>query len=337
MLQKRFPPVKMLEEAKSTSKGRHLILEILIFVAVFFVTQAFVSIPVSVATVIAVFTSPEFLAAIEEITATGEADPEAIAVLVTELTNALPDWVMLVQLFATVLATGGTILYCRFLEKRPISSLGLRRGHFLREYGIGAGIGILLISAPVGICLLTGSLRLEAVSFSPVLWVLFLVGFLLQGMSEEVICRGFMMVSISRRNAVWVAVLVNAVTFALLHLGNPGVGPLPLCNIALFGVLESVYVLKRGDLWGACAIHSLWNFFQGNVFGVSVSGTGAGPSPLTSTLVEGRDWLTGGAFGLEGGLVVTLVLVVATLLIVFFLPSNKDELVDPRPADGEAD
>ncbi len=320
----------MLKEAKTGSGGRSLGLEILLFILVFFVSQTIVSIPVSIATVIAVFTSDAFRQMVWQITAGGEASFAEIMEISTEFANHLPSWVLLVQLFSTVLATGTAILYCRFIEKRSVPSMGLRRRHILREYGMGTIVGILLISLCVGICVITGSMSLRSASFSPIMWVLFLLGFLLQGMNEEVICRGYMMVSISRRNSLVLAVLTNSIVFSLLHIGNPGVGPLPLLNIALFGILESVYVLKRGDLWGACAIHSLWNFFQGNVFGVKVSGMDMAVSPLTATLTDGRDWLNGGDFGLEGGLAATLVIGLATLLMIFFLPSSKEEIV-PEP------
>ncbi len=326
MFKKLFPTTNMLREAKDSSKGRSLGMEILIFLAVFFVTQSIVSIPVTIATMIAMFSSDAFAELFSLTASGGTVSADEIMEIATELTQSMPDWVMLVQLFSTALATAGTVIFCRYIEKRPVSSMGLRRRHILREYGIGALVGILLISLCVGVCLATGSLTLTVSSFSPVVWVLFLLGFLIQGMSEEVLCRGYMMVSVSRKNALWLAVLTNSVLFALLHLGNPGIGPLPLLNIALFGALESVYVLKRGDLWGASAIHSLWNFFQGNVFGISVSGTGAGASPLAATMTEGQDWLNGGSFGLEGGLAVTLVVGLALVLMIFFLPVNKEEI-----------
>jgi len=136
-------------------------------------------------------------------------------------------------------------------------------------------------------------------------------------------CRGYMMVSVSRRYSLVLAVLTNSVAFGLLHIFNPGFGPLPLLNIVLFGILESVYVLKRGDLWGACAIHSIWNFMQGNVFGISVSGMGISASPLVAAADPSTAWLNGGAFGLEGGVAVTAVLAVAILLMLFLLPNKN--------------
>ncbi len=313
-----LPPVNMLHEAKEASKGRHIVKEILIFVLVFMIAQALVSIPVTAATLIAIFTSDVFA----EMMTSGVVSEDKLM----ELVGTMPDWVMLIQLFGTILATATAVFYCRYIEKRPVSSMGLRRGHIVREYGIGVLVGILLISLCVGICLLMGSLTLSASAFSPVMWLLFLVGFLIQGMSEEVMCRGYLMVSVSRKNALLFAVLTNSVVFGLLHLANPGFGLLPFVNIVLFGILESVYVLKRGDLWGASAIHSLWNFFQGNVFGISVSGTGTGASPLAATFTEGHELWNGGAFGLEGGLVVTVVVSASILLMLLFLPTSKEEL-----------
>ncbi len=321
-----LPPVKMLQEAKDNSKGHKLWIEIAIFLLVFGLTQSIAAIPVTIGSVIAIFTSDTFQEMLSQIASGGLMSDAEIMDMTNTLLANMPDWLMLVQLFATALATGGVIIYCRFIEKRPISSMGLRKGHILREYGIGAGVGILLISLCVGLCLLTGSMQLQASAFSPVMWLLFLMGFVIQGMSEEVMCRGYMMVSVSRKNALWLAVMTNSVIFSLLHLGNPGFGLLPLVNIILFGILESVYVLKRGDLWGACAIHSLWNFFQGNVFGISVSGTGAGSSPLSAVMTEGHELLNGGSFGLEGGIAVTLVIGIATVAMLLFLPSNKEEL-----------
>lgn len=308
---------KMLTEARSPQKGLHWGLELLIFLLVFFVAQILQAIPVGISVIAWIFTSSDILNALLQ----GDMNAYMSAV------NDLPDWMMLVQLFSTVLATLTAILFCRLIEKRPISSMGLRRGHILREYAVGLVIGTVMISLCVGLCALFGGLTLTHSKFSLVTWLLYLIGFLIQGMSEEVICRGYLMVSVSRKNAMWLAVATNSIVFALLHLANPGIGFLPLLNIALFGVFESVYVLKRGNLWGACAIHSFWNFFQGNVFGVSVSGTGAGTSPLIASMTESVEWLNGGSFGIEGGVIVTAVVTVAILLTVFFVPSNKEELI----------
>lgn len=308
-----FKKTAMLREAETTP-GYRIWLEILLFIGVFFVSQLAMGIPVGVAEVF--WLVPHILE--------GEL-PDMQALL-----NDMPDWLLLVQLFSTAIITFLTLLFCKTVQKRKLPSVGFRKPHALREYLLGALIGILLFAAAVGICALTGSVKLETSKFSVVMWLLFFVGFLIQGMSEEVLCRGYFMPSVARRHPLWLAVLLNSLLFSLLHAVNPSVTPLALLNILLFGVLISLYVLRRGDIWGACAMHSLWNFVQGNVFGISVSGTGSGASPLTATLPEGKALWNGGSFGLEGGLAVTLVLAVGILLIVFLLPNEKEpEATEP--------
>lgn len=315
---------RMIEEARATGKGHRGFVEVLIFLLVFLVAQSLLSIPVGIASVAWVFSSDAFAEIISEFVETQNFDAymESIMALVT---GGMPDWLMTVQLFSTALTTLTAILFCRWFEKRTPATMGLRKSHAVREYLIGALIGIALISVCVGLCAAFGGLTLSTATFSVGMWLLYLVGFFIQGMSEEVLCRGYLMVSLSRRGSMVAAVLTNSLVFGLLHLVNPGFGLLPLLNITLFGILLSIYVLRRGNLWGACAIHSLWNFFQGNVFGISVSGTGTGASPLSATLDEGLAILNGGTFGIEGGLVVTLVLAVATVLVFFLLPKKPDE------------
>ena len=122
-------------------------------------------------------------------------------------------------------------------------------------------------------------------------------------------CRSYLMVSIGRRYPMWLAVLLNALLFSTLHIGQSGMGLLAFINLTLFGAFASIYFIKRGSIWGIGAVHSIWNFVQGNFYGVKVSGLSISCSVLDSVSVEGRVLINGGAFGLEGGLAVTLVLV----------------------------
>ena len=252
----------------------------------------------------------------------------AAVALLTFFFDRLPDSLpMLTALFSTVPGTAVVLLFCRFAEGRRPHDLGLSPRRAGREYLAGLPIGLLLFAGAVGICAAVGAVRVtkSAGDTSAPLLLLFFAGYLLQGMSEEVLCRGFFMGSLLRRCPIPVAVTVNSAAFALLHLGNNGVTPLALGNIFLFGVLASLYVLRRGNLWGACAIHSMWNFAQGNLFGAAVSGNRSGPSLLRAEAVTGGSaslW-NGGAFGPEGGLAVTLVLLAGIAVLLFLIPNAK--------------
>ena len=147
------------------------------------------------------------------------------------------------------------------------------------------------------------------------------MGFVIQGMSEEVLVRGFFMVSLGNRCHTAIAVGISSVAFALLHLANPGISLLALLNLTLFGVFMAVYVLRTDDLWGACAIHSAWNFAQGNLVGIRVSGMAQLPTLAIMNPVGEQSLFHGGAFGLEGGLIVTVV-TLAAIVLTLFLPKK---------------
>jgi uncharacterized protein len=88
-----------------------------------------------------------------------------------------------------------------------------------------------------------------------------------------------------------------------------------LVNLALFGLFAALYALFEGGLWGIFAIHSIWNWAQGNLFGFEVSGLELQSGVLFDLMEVGPDWITGGLFGPEGGVVVTIVLLVSSALV----------------------
>jgi membrane protease YdiL (CAAX protease family) len=121
--------------------------------------------------------------------------------------------------------------------------------------------------------------------------------------------------SLFPKTGALLAIAVSSVAFSLLHVDNAAVTPIALVNIALFGVFAGIYFLRRGSIWGIAALHSAWNFAEGNIFGVRVSGALPQASMFTAT-ADGSMWLlSGGDFGAEGGLAVTAVLAIATIAV----------------------
>lgn len=257
----------------------------------------------------------------------GAADPG-------ELMATLPDWsITAVNLFSTLGMTGVVLLLLHFWQKRKLATAGLCRP-FWKEYGLGLVVGFGIFALAVAVAVVTGSLRFTGLSgdFAVGPFLLLFAGFVVQGFSEELLCRGCFMMSVARKNSVTAGVLLNAGVFAALHLFNDGIGPLPIVNLFLFGVFASLYYLWRGNLWGIAAVHSMWNFAQGNIFGILVSGGDFGMSLLTSEMT-GSALINGGDFGLEGGLAVTLVLVLGIALVAW---RNVDRIAKtPMPLGNE--
>jgi len=134
--------------------------------------------------------------------------------------------------------------------------------------------------------------------------------------------------TIGGRHNPYVAIGVSAVAFSLAHFLNPGYNILVFINLTMFGVFASLYMIAFDDIWGACAIHSVWNFLQGSFYGISVSGTGSVESIFRTTAKSSSVILTGGKFGIEGSIFTTIVLVAGISVIWLRLlkaPEVKNE------------
>lgn len=301
---------RMVAEAAEKRKGLNIVLEILVFIALFVVcsiAQMIVATPIQL---VLMYTDPDYLNAAMHGDIAGA----------VEAANALAqtDTMTILMLFSNAGIILVTLLFCKLIQKRKVSTVGFQKPDMWKEYLSGMGIGFGIFTVAVLICVITGSLKIQGMSpsFSIGIFVLFLLGYLIQGMAEEVLCRGYFLVSVSRRYPLAVGILANAVLFAALHLLNNGITVLAFINLVLFGVFASVYFVKRGNIWGVGALHSIWNLAQGNVYGIRVSGIQTSCSVLSSEMVTGRELINGGDFGLEGGLAVTIVLVAGTLVLL---------------------
>ncbi|WP_008825470.1 CPBP family intramembrane glutamic endopeptidase [Haloplasma contractile] len=207
------------------------------------------------------------------------------------------------------------ILYVLLIEGRSTKSLGFSKRYAIKDYVIGYLVGIGLFSFIMFILYITNSMNYEGLlGGGTLLLVLFFLGFIIQGMSEEVMLRGYLMNSLGARHNLVIATIINSSIFGVLHLLNPNGSVLSILNIILFGVFASVYALKFSNIWGIGALHSAWNFVQGNVFGLEVSGQQMDASILKFS-ANGNELLNGGSFGPEGGLITTIVLIIATIII----------------------
>lgn len=309
---------KPVYEAAEAQKGLHWALEILIFIAVFFVCtigEVVVMIPVQI---VMLMRDPNYLNAV----ITGDVSGITEAAFGTVHT----DLYTIFSLFATAVTLGIVLLFCKLIQKRKLSTLGFVKQGAAKEYLKGMVLGFVMFSAAVFICVLTGALKLSNFgdNFGLPVFLLFTAGYMIQGMEEEVLCRGYFMVSLGRRYPMAVAACVNSAAFAALHLLNPGIAPLAIVNLFLFGVFASICFIKTENIWMVGAIHSVWNLVQGNVYGIKVSGLETSCTLFSAAATEGRELIHGGEFGLEGGLAVTIILAAAILFFLFFKKDHVD-------------
>ena len=216
-------------------------------------------------------------------------------------------------LLLAAVVLGAYWAYVRVIEKRDVSELSGR--HALRELALGLALGALLFSVTVGILAAVGAYQATGNNGWQTMLAI-LPACILSGILEEVVFRGVVFRILEQWLGSWVALGISAVIFGALHLINPGATLLNAAAISIEGgvLLAAAYMLTR-RLWLCIGIHIAWNFTQGGVFSVAVSG-GASKGLLQSRMV-GPDWLTGGAFGAEASVGALAVCIVAGIALVF--------------------
>lgn len=242
----------------------------------------------------------------------------AVIIPLTTVFASLPDGGIFALLFSFITISLLVILWVKLVEKRDISSLGFFKEHALRDLLVGWLVGFAMFSLVLGIMVVFGFSKAHTMNISSssiLALTISLGGWLVQGGTEEVVTRGWLMPVIGVRSNVPLAIILSGTIFGLLHLANSGVTFLSILNVSLFGIFMCLYALKFENIWGVCGVHAAWNCIQGSIFGLPVSG-----NPLNSSLfvfkTSGPDWLSGGQFGTEGSIFTTLVLVIACLIII---------------------
>lgn len=231
------------------------------------------------------------------------------------------------ELLAFAFISLAIILWARFVEKSPWLGLGMTKKGAFKDFILGWGIGAAMLITCVLLMWGFGAIRISSVQFSPQLFGEFLVLVLawsVQGTTEELLTRGWMFSSLSAKHNIPVGILVSSLFFTFLHLGNDGISLIPLLDLTLFAILACLVMLKTGNLWVISGIHAAWNCFQGNVFAFPVSGTQAGQA-FIAVETSGPDWLSGGAFGVEGSVISLIVqgLMIAWLIYDLYFKNNN--------------
>ena len=315
-----------MKEAAS-KKGHNILVEICIAVLLFFigsVAMGFIQVPAMMAYLLS---NKDYMSMLM----TGRLDTQKMLSVMSDM----PEWIMIVMLFAEILLTLIVLFYCRVFEKRKLSTLGFVKKGMVKQYVTGLIAGAVVFSVAYLICIVTGSVKCEGIATDivPLYIIGYFFGYILQGMAEEVFCRGYLMVSLSRRYHVTLAVVASSVFFAFLHSANSGLSPLAYINLFLFGVFASLLLLDFGNIWIAGAFHSIWNFVQGNVYGVQVSGTRVSNTILSTSYTDGREIINGGSFGMEGGLAVSIVFMAGIALLSYHL-YKKGDIIDLQETGG---
>lgn len=218
-------------------------------------------------------------------------------------------------------ALGVTYVFRRFLDRASWVSLGFRRRNLGSDIALGILLGFVLMAGIFFAEWGSGLLIIERAAWNvePLVVIMgnlaiSLPFFIAVGVHEEVVFRGYLVSNLEEGMDRVAAVIMSSLVFGAFHVLNPHANLIAIINIALAGAVFAYAYLSSGNLWLPIAFHFSWNFFQGPVFSLPVSGL-----VMRGLLIihprPGFDLITGGAFGPEAGLSGFIALVLACVCL----------------------
>ena len=234
-------------------------------------------------------------------------------------------------LLNAIVLIGWIYLSIKVIEKRSLASIGLLSGKgTIKNYFKGALMGMVMVGITLMIIALGGGMSFEwrGIDRSQYLsFALIVIAWIVQSSSEEMLIRGYLLSRIGVRRGCAVGIIISSICLSLLHSFNLGISWMAFLNISLMSVFLGLYVLRTGNLWGACGWHTAWNLVQGNILGLNVSGN--------QLAVAGEVWrgkmmsknilLTGGEFGIEASLATTLIMLAAIVFSLFISTGQYED------------
>jgi membrane protease YdiL (CAAX protease family) len=219
------------------------------------------------------------------------------------------------------------------LYKLTIRHLGAEKRDDLRLAGAGKPLalgvlaGLLLFSLIVAIAAALGVYRIIGEGDSKELLAALITSAIFPAISEELLFRGILFRWIEEFGGSWMALLLTSAFFGAVHLSNPDASAIAALGIAIGGgvMFGAAYMLTR-SLWLPMGIHAAWNFAQGEIYDIPVSGNPV--HGLVEARLTGAPLLTGNGFGLEASLIA---MVGATLfgLWLLWLAIRQGQLISP--------
>ena len=228
---------------------------------------------------------------------------------------------LLIAILGCIVNLPVVFLFRKLIDRKTFLSLGFQFKTYEKHGYSGLLTAIFIFGLGTLILLSTGILHFIDFSFSGQDMMLYILIMALVAISEETVVRGYLLNNLLESFPKWIALMISATAFSLIHLLNPGFTWISLLGIFTGGILLGLNYMYTGNLWFGIFLHFGWNFLQGPVLGYNVSGIETESLLIQST--NGPDWLTGGAFGFEGSLLSTLVILPAIAYFSFYYRRNE--------------
>lgn len=229
--------------------------------------------------------------------------------------------ITVITYYGYIVMFGIALLYWKLIEKKPLSEMGLTKR--FGNYFVGIIAGIVLLAISVFAIVLTGSMEYHGLLGNvDILMILLLIGgFIVQGATEEILCRGIVLHTLKERTPIWLAIAVSTILFIIPHwssLFEDGLiyGAIGVANLVLISIIFSLLTIRFKSIWAACGLHSFWNAILYCILGLNLSGNDETVTAIFHMESVGKDIWNGGVYGIEASLITTVVLALAAVLII---------------------
>ncbi|MCD4690966.1 CPBP family intramembrane metalloprotease [bacterium] len=253
-------------------------------------------------------------------------DPTLASMDVEAVLAALGPWFFPLIIGVGLFTIFYTWIFVRFIEGRRFGALGMSfHPGWGKSFAKGAAIAALLLAVMFAISVASGEIVVKGFARPApegqsvgLYFALSLIGFIVVGIYEELMFRGYVLQRLNERTGRVAAIVISSFLFAVLHFANPGAGMLSLVNTWVIGALLCALYYRSRSLWVPIGFHFAWNFLLGMFFSMPVSGL-----PIYGILevaeVTEETAVSGAMYGPEGGLATTVAL---GLLAIWLLWKN---------------
>lgn len=252
----------------------------------------------------------------------------------------VPPYYFLLEVFPFLATVFITWIMSR-IEQRPNSVYGLGGRRKLQRFLAGLGWGVACLSLLILTLWATGFLVIgRRMLFGGEIFhygAMWLAGFLMVGLLEEYLSRGYLQYTLARGFAgfyrwafktrhsaplgFWTAAAIVSILFGLGHSRNLGESPIGLLSAGMISVVFCLSLWRTGSLWWAIGFHTAWDWAQSFLYGVPDSGFIV-QHKLLATYATGNPILSGGATGPEGSIFIVVPVALACLIILSTLPNT---------------
>lgn len=226
---------------------------------------------------------------------------------------------------AALLVTLTAFFFLIFIDRKTVKDLGLTIIGRRKDIITGLVWAIILYFVGFATMYLLGAVSITEINPDGGILIFSFIIFFFASVTEEVMIRGYVQGRLMTCMNKFLALTVASVIFAILHIPNPNIDLFPLINLFLAGVMLGAAFLYTQNLWFSIALHMAWNWIQGPILGFEVSGTNMFPSMLSLQFPQ-DNIINGGAFGFEGSIICTLLMIISIAIIIIWGEKSKINL-----------